>query len=152
MSVDFPEPETPVIRIKVPRGNADIDIFEIVGVRAKDRQRGAIRSAALGRNGNVRTPGEILAGERARIRSNFGGRADGHEFAAGFARARAEIHDVIGAPHGFFVVLDDENRVAQIAQRFERAEQAAIVARVEADRRFIENVKHAAKPRANLRG
>ena len=130
----------------------DIDVFQIVGVRAEDGQRCAVRRAALGGNRNVRASSEILAGERARIRSDFRGRADGHEFAAGLARTRAEIHDVIGAADGFFVVLDDEDRVAEIAQRFKCAEQAAIVARVEADRRLIENVENAAKARADLRG
>ena len=70
---------------------------------------------------------------------------------AGVARAGAEIHDVIGAANRFFVVLDDENRVAEIAQRFERVEQAAIVARVQTDGRLVEHVEHAAQSRADLR-
>ncbi len=151
MSVDLPEPETPVIRIKVPSGNVNVDVLQIVGMRAEDRKRGAIRRTAFGGNRNVRASGEILASERARIRGDFSGRADGHEFAASLACAGAEIHDVIGAAYRFFIVLDDEDRIAEIAQSFERAQQAAIVARVQADRRFIEHVQHAAQSRANLR-
>ena len=152
MSVDFPEPETPVIRIKVPSGNVTSIFLRLLACAPRIVSAAPFDGAALGGNRNVRAPREILAGERARIRGDFGGRADGDEFAAGFSCAGAEIDDVIGAAHGFFIVLDDEDGVAEIAQRFERGEQAAIVARVQADRRLIENIENAAQSRADLRG
>ena len=74
------------------------------------------------------------------------------EVAAGIARAGAEVDDVIGAANGFFVVLDDQNGVAQVAQGFESVEQATVVARVQADGRLVENVENAAQARADLRG
>ena len=64
--------------------------------------------------------------------------------AAGFAGAGAEIDHVIGAANRFFVVLDDEDGVAQVAQSFESAEQATVVARMQADGRLVENVEDAA--------
>ena len=78
--------------------------------------------------------------------------ADGDQMAAGIARAGPEVHDEVGAANGLFVVLDDEHGVAEIAQLFERGEQAIVVARVQADGRLVQHVEHAAQARADLRG
>src|SRR5690348_7497410 len=72
--------------------------------------------------------------------------------AAGFSCSGAEVHDEIGAADCFFVVLDDKDRVAEVAQSLKRGEEAAIVARVQANRRLVEDVEYAAKARADLRG
>ncbi len=72
--------------------------------------------------------------------------------AAGFSGAGAKIHHVVGAANGFFVVLDDQHRIAQVAQSFERGEQPAVVARVQADGGLVEHVENAAQSRADLRG
>ena len=77
-------------------------------------------------------------------------RAGGDDLAAAHAGAGAEIDEVIGRPHGVFVVLDDEDGVAHVAQLFEAAEQAFVVARMQADARFIENVEHADQAGADL--
>ena len=74
------------------------------------------------------------------------------DFAAADAGAGAEVDDVVGGPHRVFVVLDDDDRVAQVAERRERVEQAVVVARVEADRGFVEDVEHADEPAADLAG
>src|SRR5262249_1649742 len=55
-------------------------------------------------------------------------------------------------PDGVFVVLDDKNRVAEVAQMLERGEQALVVAGVQADGRLVENVKDTAETGADLRG
>jgi len=47
--------------------------------------------------------------------------------AAGVAGAGAKVDDEIGAADGVFVVLDDENGVAEVAKLFERAEKARVV-------------------------
>ena len=70
--------------------------------------------------------------------------------AAAHAGAGAEVDDVVGGPHRVFVVLDDDDRVAQVAQPFERAEQPLVVARVQADRRLVEDVEHADQAAADL--
>ena len=49
-------------------------------------------------------------------------------------------------------MLDDEHRVAQIAQALQRGEQAVVVALVQADARFVQNIEHADERRADLRG
>ena len=74
----------------------------------------------------------------------------GDDPAAVLARARAHVHDPVGGPHRFFVVLDDDQRVAQVAQPLERADEALVVALVQADARLVQDVQHAGQPRADL--
>ncbi len=61
-------------------------------------------------------------------------------------RARPEVDDVVRLPDRVLVVLDDDHRVAEVAQAHERVEQALVVALVQADRRFVEDVHHADQP------
>jgi hypothetical protein len=58
-----------------------------------------------------------------------GGRSAEDHVAAEAPGAGAEVDDVIGGADRLLVVLDDEHRVAEIAQALERAEQALVVAR-----------------------
>ena len=72
--------------------------------------------------------------------------------AAELAGARAEVDDVVGHADRLFVVLDDDDRVAEIAQPRQRGEQLAVVALMQPDRRLVEHVQHAGQIRADLRG
>ena len=72
--------------------------------------------------------------------------------AAANARSRSEIHDVVRCPHRVFVVLDDDHRVALVAEAGEGRQQAGVVAGVQSDRRFVEDVEHADQPAADLPG
>ena len=70
--------------------------------------------------------------------------------AAVHAGARTQIDDVIGLADRILVVLDHDDRVAEIAQIDQRVEQALIVALMQADRGLIENVHDADQTRADL--
>jgi hypothetical protein len=72
------------------------------------------------------------------------------DFTAGAASAGAEVDQVIGSGDGVFVVFDDDERVAVIAQLDEGFEKGDIVARVEADGGFVEDVEDAAQVRPEL--
>ena len=61
------------------------------------------------------------------------------------ARARAKIDNMVGAAHRFVIVLDNDERIPFLAERFERVEQTQIIARMKTDRRFVQNVKNAAQ-------
>ena len=50
------------------------------------------------------------------------------------------------------VVLDDDHGVAEVAQALERAEQAVVVALVQADGGLVQHVEHAGEAGADLRG
>ena len=68
------------------------------------------------------------------------------------AGRRAEVEQLIGAGDHFAIVLDQQQRVAQVAQLFQRLDQPAVVARVQADRRLVEHIQHAAQAAADLAG
>ena len=73
------------------------------------------------------------------------------DFAPVHSRARPEIDDMIGPAHRLFIVLDNDERVPLRAQRRQRLEQPHIIARMQTDRRLIENVEDAAQIRTKLR-
>ena len=95
---------------------------------------------------------EITAGKRRRRGHDLLRRAFGDDEASQASRARSKIENKIGVADGFFVVLDDENRVAQVAEFFQSLDEAIVVALVQADGRLVEHVENAAQARADLRG
>ena len=64
----------------------------------------------------------------------------------------ANIDHVIGQADRVLIMLHHDHRVADIAQMDEGFEQAFIVALVQADRGFVQHIKHACEARADLRG
>ena len=58
----------------------------------------------------------------------------------------------VAGERGTFVMLDDDNRIADIPEMLEGRQQARIVALVQADRRLVQNVEHAGQTRTDLRG
>ena len=68
------------------------------------------------------------------------------------ARRGAHIDDEVGGAHHLLVVLDDDDRVAGVAQLLEAPDQPPVVALVQADRRFVEDVEDIHQLRADLRG
>ncbi len=90
-------------------------MFEIVGVTAKHSDHLAIRRAALCRDGNRLIAAQVAAGERIGIARDFFRAARRDQVAAGIARPRTQVHNVVGAANRLFVVLDDEHGVTQIA-------------------------------------
>ena len=66
------------------------------------------------------------------------------------AGAGPHVDQVVGCPHHRLVVLDDEHRVAKVAQAEQRADQAGVVGGMQADRRLVADVKHAHQPGADL--
>ena len=95
--------------------------------------------------------GEEAAGHRIGVRRELGRAAFGDQPAAALAGAGADVDDVVGAPDRLLVVLDDDQRVALVAQVLQRVEQHLVVARVQADGRLVEHVADALQVAAELR-
>src|SRR5690348_6762865 len=55
-------------------------------------------------------------------------------------------------PDGVFVVLDDQDSVAKVAQAHKRFDEPIVVALVESDGGLVENIEDSAKTRADLGG
>ena len=75
-----------------------------------------------------------------------------HDLAAVLARARADVDDPVGDLDGVLVVLDDDQRVAHVAQPDQGLDQPVVVALVQADGRLVEDVQHADQAGADLGG
>ena len=65
---------------------------------------------------------------------------------------RTDIQEIVGGENGILVMLNDNDRVAEIAQMVKRIEQARVVALVQANGRFVKNVEDTGKTGADLRG
>src|SRR5437879_1910383 len=83
---------------------------------------------------------------------DFNERSRHDHLTAMHTRARTKVNDVIGATNGVFIVLDDQHRVAEIAQAFQRLQQSLVVPLMQADTRLIENIEHTDQSGADLRG
>ncbi len=132
--------------------DADGQVLQVVLARAGDGEPLAGEGARLGAVQHGGGAGEIASGERLGAGHDLGRRALGDDVAAETARAGAEVEHVVGVADGVFVVLDDQHGVAQVAQLLEGLNQPVVVALVQADGGLVEDVEHAAQPRADLRG
>ena len=65
-------------------------------------------------------------------------------------RTGPKVENQVGGPHRVFIMLDDQQRIALIAESFRGIDQAIIVSRVQADGRFIQYVQHTDQSRTNL--
>src|SRR5690606_10586235 len=63
-----------------------------------------------------------------------------------------DVEDIVGGEDGVLVVLDDDDRVAEVTQTLQGFEQACIVALVQADGWLVEHIEHAGETRADLAG
>ena len=80
----------------------------------------------------------VLARERALGDARQRARKD--DFTAGFAASRAQLHHVVRHLDGGEIVLDDEHAVPGVAQSLQQLEQPVHVARMQSDRRLVQNV------------
>ncbi len=63
-----------------------------------------------------------------------------------------DVDQVIGSADALFIVLDDDDGVADVFEALEGADEAGVVALVKADGGFIEHVADADEAAADLRG
>ena len=89
--------------------------------------------------------------QRLRVGEYFRQRARCNELTAPHPSARTQVENVVGLADGVGIVLDDEHRVAQVAQSLQRPQQTLVIALVQTDARLIEDVEHPDEASANLR-
>src|SRR5438874_1286366 len=121
-------------------------------MRAAHRDRFPVRVPPIGGHGNFSRAANVKASDRIGIARDRFRRTKRYERSAMRSRSRSEIDYEIRAANRLFVVLDDQHCVTKIAQRGQSVQQAPVVARMQANRRFIENVKHTAQLRSDLGG
>ena len=69
-----------------------------------------------------------------------------------FTGARTNIDDPVSGFHRFFIMLDNNQRIAKVAKTLQGIDELAIVTLVQTDRRFVEHIQDANQTGANLRG
>ena len=68
------------------------------------------------------------------------------------ARTGPNVKDIIRLADGLFVMLHHNHRITLIAQVFQRCQQPVIVALMQPDTGFIQDIKHPLQARTNLAG
>ena len=130
----------------------DVYALEIVLPRVADGEELPVPLPPFGGHGDFPRAGEVLAREAPGLGHDVLRRTLGDDLAAVDARAGAYVHYPVGGAHGVLVVLDDYERVAEVAQLLERGDELPVVALVQADARLVEDVEHADERGAYLRG
>ena len=113
VSDDLPEPLTPVTQVKVPSGNFDGDVLEVVGGGAVDGDELAAALAAGRAERDLAAAGEVIGGDAGLAGEQLLERALAHDLAAVDARAGAHVDDMVGVADRVLVMLDDEHGVAE---------------------------------------
>ena len=131
---DLPDPDTPVTATNSPSGISTSRLRRLCSrapsMRIDFRASGGRRVFGVG---IASSPLKYLPVMDAAFRIDLVHRADGDDLAAVLPCPGAEIDDVIRGAHRLFVVLDDDHRVAEIAQAA-RASRAAARCRAGAGR------------------
>ncbi len=109
------------------------------------------RNHALLWNRDARAPGEIICRQRIFRAKNVRNAALGHDLAATWTRARSQIDNVVGGADRFFIVLNHDHGIAEIAQSPQGPKQTRIVPLMQADARLVQNVKNPCQAGADLR-
>src|ERR1700742_2176366 len=127
--VDLPPPETPVTQVNRPSGISAEMFLRLL-------------------------PRALIT---LMVRRWFGGRRSGTSTAGSPVRylavsgAGTNVEHVIGQANGVLVMLDHDHGIAEVAQPLQRLQQPRVVALVQADRGFVQHIKHAGQAGADLR-
>ena len=93
-----------------------------------------------------------MPGQRIGILHDRGRRALGDHSPAMHPRAGADVDDMVGQFDGVLVVLDDDHRIAEVAQVQQGIEQPLVVALVQTDGGLVQHIHHAHQAGADLAG
>src|SRR5688572_12723362 len=139
-------------RDHLAKRDRDVHVLQVVLARAAHGQDLAVARAPLLRHGNRPRTREELAGRR-RLRLEYIREGALHDNGAAMhAWSWSHLHDVIGSADGLLVMLDDDDRVADVAKTLERRDHLDVVLRMQTNARLVEHVEHAHEPGADLCG
>ena len=75
-----------------------------------------------------------------------------HNFTAVFSCSRSDVNNPVGCVNRVFVVFNNNERVADIAQSFECFDETSIITLVESNRRLVKDVQNTGQSGTNLGG
>ena len=120
-----------------------------MGARTDDAQ--LVAGAAPRARPRREVAAQHASGERRRRRAHVGDGSLDEQLAALPARTGTEIDQMVRGGDDLRRVLDDDHRVALVANRAQHAEQLRDVARVQADRGLVEDVERRGERAAERR-
>ena len=131
-----------------------VDVAQVVLPRADDHDLVAgLPRPPLRRHLDPPPPGQVRPGDRLRRALQLGDRPAEHDLATVAARRPGPMSTTqSAAPDRVLVVLDHDQRVAQVAQPGQRPDQLLVVPLVQPDRRFVQHVQHPGQARPDLGG
>ena len=132
--------------------DVDVDVGEVVLPGAPDGEPVVSGNPAAFGHRDRLAARQVLAGERPLVLQQIGHRAGVDHGAAVLAGAGADVHHVVGHPHGLLVVLHHQHGVAQVAHPLQGVDEAAVVPLVQADGGLVEHIEHAHQAAADLGG
>ena len=133
------------------KGDLDVQVAEVVLARADDPEHIPFRRlAALLGHAHPELFPQIARREGGRVLQDIIDLPLDHHVPAVLPRPGSQVDDVVGGADGLLVVLDHDHRVAEVAEFAEGAEEACVVALVEADARLIQDIEHAYEAGADL--
>ena len=133
------------------QGEVNIHALQVISATAFKTQEFSISRAT--HFGNVNSEFSIQVTRRQGVRAeHFFGRTLENNFSAQASCPRTHIDDIIRRAHHIFIVFYDYYRVARVAQTFQRSNQAHVVALMQSDGGFVQNVEHVDELRTNLSG
>ena len=151
-SVDLPDPDTPVTVTKLPSGIATSMSRRLCSRAPWISSSSPVSGRRTLGHRDLLAPAEVLAGDRLLDLGDPLDRTAVDDVAAVLAGARTDVDDPVALADRLLVVLDDDHRVAEVAQPGQRVDQPAVVALVQADRRLVEHVQRADEAGADLAG
>ena len=129
-------------------GETHVHAFQVVGSGTADDDA-AVPGAATRRHGDAVRTRQVLEGMRAGGCLALDGLLDmrGLALPDHFATVATcfgpYVHDVVGCPHNVLVVLHHDDRIAEVAEFAEHADESLGVARVQADTGLVEDIETA---------
>src|ERR1700680_2176815 len=131
---DLPDPLTPDTPTKHPSGIAMSTFFKLLARAPRTTSRFPLLTRRRAGIGIARSP------RRNAAVTEF----LSFKTSATVPGARGpDVDHVISRPNRLLVVLDNDQRVAEVAEPQERVDEPAIIALVQSDRRFVQDVQDA---------
>jgi len=118
-------------RDEAPERELDVDALEVVLTRVAHREPRVTRGSAPLRDRDLLRARQEAPGDRLLRLEDVLERPRDDDRSAVLARARTDVDDVVGHPDGLLVVLDDDHRVAEVAQPHEGVDQPLVVTLVQ---------------------
>ena len=146
----FPRARNARHRGHAAQGDGDVDVLEVVLPGFADRPAGLWPAAARPEPGPTASPRRYFAVRESGERRISASGPSATTRPPCSPAPGAEVEDEIGGPDGLLVVLDDQDGVAVVPDPPEQADQPAVVALVESDRRLVEDIEDAAQARPDL--